>query len=360
MVEKFEDLKFAPELPTIKRKIISIGAGGIVRGCHYPAYKLVDFEIDGVYDIKSEVAKSIAEDFNIPNVFLTLDEAVEYGEKNNAIFDIAVPADKIMDILVKLPNYSAALIQKPMGEDLEQATKILEICKEKHIIAGVNFQMRHAPYIIAAKEMIDNDLIGEIYDVEIQECVFTPWHLWDFLFKVKRMEILYHSIHFIDSIRYLLGKDPNSVYCKTMKHPEMMALAQTRSTMILDYGDLLRVGLQCNHGHKYGSQEQECYLKIEGSKGAIKLTMGVYLDYPKGKPDKFIYNLTTDNLGWRELELTGSWFPEAFIGPMAGLMKKLEDPDYNYINDINDAYKTMLVLEALYKSNELGGTPITY
>lgn len=361
MVNDLKEMQYVPTLPLKeKRKIVSIGAGGIVRGSHYPAYKLAGFEVVGVYDVKYDVAKKLAEDFNVPNVCETLEEIIELGVENNAIYDIAVPADKIVDILKFIPAESPVLIQKPMGENIEQATKILEICREKKLKAGLNFQMRHAPYIIAAKELIDSGAIGEIYDVEIQECVFTPWHLWDFLFKVERMEILYHSIHFIDVIRYILGKDPEGVYCKTMKHPEMMELAQTRSTVILDYGDLLRAEVHCNHGHKYGSEEQECYLKIEGSKGAIKLTIGVYLDYPVGKPDQFKYILLDDGKGWRELDIKGTWFSEAFIGPMGGLMRKLEDPNYNYINDIEDAYKTMLILEAAYESNNMGSHKVKY
>ena len=29
-------------------------------------------------------------------------------------------------------------------------------------------------------------------------------------------------------------------------------------------------------------------------------------------------------------------FPEAFIGTMGGLLKKIEDPEYNYVNSVSD------------------------
>ena len=66
-------------------------------------------------------------------------------------------------------------------------------------------------------------------------------------------------------------------------------------------------------------------MKIEGIKGAIRIQLGLILDYPTGRPDKVEY-ITEDGKGWRELEVKGSWFNEAFIGTMGGLMKKLEDP----------------------------------
>jgi len=77
------------------------------------------------------------------------------------------------------------------------------------------------------------------------------------------------------------------------------------------------------------------------------------------QPDKLEYVLY-DGKGWREVELKGSWFPEAFIGTMGGLMKKAEDPSYYYMNSVDEAYKTMCVVEACYKSNETAMTQVDY
>ena len=70
--------------------------------------------------------------------------------------------------------------------------------------------------------------------------------------------------------------------------------------------------------------------------------------------------ITEDGKGWRELEVKGSWFNEAFIGTMGGLMQKLEDPSYHYMNSVEDAYHTMCVVEACYKSSEAGGLNVDY
>lgn len=172
------------------------------------------------------------------------------------------------------------------------------------------------------------------------------------------MESNYHSIHYIDCIRSFVG-DPTSVYCKTMQHPKMRDLAQTRTAIIMDYGKDLRVNLHINHNHDYAKDYQESMLKIEGMKGAIRVRLGLILDYPEGRPDKVEYILD-DGEGWRELKVRGSWFPEAFIGTMGGLMKKLENPDYDYMNSVEDAYHTMCVVESCYKSSAEGGTPVEY
>ena len=41
-----------------------------------------------------------------------------------------------------------------MGESIGQAREILDICHEKNLTAGVNFQLRQAPYMIAARKLI--------------------------------------------------------------------------------------------------------------------------------------------------------------------------------------------------------------
>lgn len=359
MIKDLQELIYVPEMPEKSRPIVSIGAGGIVSDCHYPAYKLAGFTIVGVFDINNEKAKKLANEYGVPNVCKTLEELVELAVVEGAIFDIAVPASEIIGVLKMIPNGSAVLIQKPMGESIEEAKKILDICDEKNLIAGVNFQLRQAPYIIAAKQLVDSGRIGDICDFEIRETVYTPWALWDFLFEVERMEINYHSIHFVDIVRYFLG-NPEKVYCKTMKHPKAKELAQVKSNIIFDYGEYLRAGILSNHNHEYGLDEQECFLKIEGTKGAIKITMGVYLDYPKGLPDKFLLNLLEDGKGWQEVNVPGSWFPESFIGTMGGLMKKLDNPSYNYVNDVHDAFETMCLVEACYQSNDHGATEVHY
>jgi predicted dehydrogenase len=361
MINNIDELIYKPEMPKLltQHKIMIVGAGEIIKDAQLPAYKLAGYEVHGIYNRTIEKAEHLAKEFNIPKVYGNLDKFIEEGKRINAIYDIALPASKMIEILNKFPKGAAILMQKPMGENIDEATKIIKICREKQFVAGVNFQLRQAPYIVAAKQLIDAGKIGEICDFEFRSTVYTPWNLWDFLFKLERMEINYHSIHFIDTMRYFLG-DPKSVYCKTMKHPKSKELAQVKSDMIFNYGDYLRANIITNHNHEFGEEEKESFLKIEGTKGCIKIIIGVYLDYPKGKPDKFKYILLDDNKGWRELNVPGSWFPEAFIGTMGGLMCKLDNPDFNYINSAEEAYKTMCLVEACYASDAQGGYPVDY
>jgi predicted dehydrogenase len=347
-----------PDMPDNKRPIVIIGAGGIVTDAHLPAYRLAGFSVAAIYDLNPAKAEALAGKWNIPKACRTLEELVETGMKAGAVFDIAVPASEITGILPLLPPASGVLIQKPLGESLEQARAIVGICVERGLVAGVNLQLRCAPFMLAARRMIDRGLLGEIFDAEMRVLCHMPWSLWDFLFEKERMEINYHSIHYIDTVRYFLG-NPTGVYCKTLAHPKMTDLAQTRTNIIFDYGDMRSAVICTNHGHDYAPDEQECFFKLEGTKGAIKLQIGVNLNYPKGTRDRFSYVLDNGE-GWRTVDIPGTWFPDAFIGTMAGLQKKLEQPSYDYANSLANAWETMCVVEACYRSSAQGATPVEY
>ncbi len=345
--------------PTYKNlPIYIIGAGGIINDAHLPAYKIAGFNVQGIFDIDEAKAKLTAVKFSIPTVFKSIAEMVA-ASSAHTIFDVAVPGSQIITILNQLPNNSFVLLQKPMGENLAQAKVILELCKNKNLVAAVNFQLRYAPYILAAKKLIVENKIGAINDIEVNVNVFTPWHLWNFLFTSPRVEILYHSIHYIDLIRNLLGS-PQAVYAKTTKHPAMPQLASVRSNIILDYGENIAAGIHTNHCHNYGIPKQQSYIKIEGSKGAIKINFGALIDYPRGAADSFEYVLLEEGKEpeWKTMKIEGSWFPHAFIGSMEQVLlaanKHIEKPD----NSVEDCIHTMACVEAAYKSSEEGGTPV--
>jgi predicted dehydrogenase len=332
-----------------------IGAGGIVNDAHLPAYKIAGFNVQGIFDIDSDKAKATAARFSIPQTFASIEELLSHSPAN-AVFDVAVPGSQTISILKQLPLGSSVLLQKPMGENYEQAKRILELTKQKGMLAAINFQLRYAPYILAAKELINKNLIGGLNDIEVNVNVYTPWHLWNFLVASPRVEILYHSIHYIDLIRNLLG-NPQSVYAKTTKHPAMAGLASVRSNIIMDYGDMIRANILTNHCHNYGTPKQQSYIKIEGSKGAVKINFGALIDYPRGAADSFEYVLLDEGKEpeWKEMKVEGSWFPHAFIGSMEQVMLAAEGVINAPDNAVEDCIHTMACVEAAYLSSDKGG-----
>jgi predicted dehydrogenase len=345
-------------LPKTKRPIVIIGAGSIVNDAHLPAYGLASFNVAGIFDINKERAHMIADKFNIPRVYDSLDQLVQQSPEN-VVFDMALPASAIIESLKTLPNGSPVLIQKPMGNNFREAKEILEIVRNKKLLAAMNFQLRYAPFIMSARNIINKGLIGDLSDIEINVNIYHPFHLWDFLFKSERVEILYHSIHYIDLVRTFLG-NPLGIYAKTTKHSMMPALASVRSNIIMDYGDWIRANIFTNHCHDFHPKYQHAFIKFEGSKGAFRVNIGLLMDYPKGTADtvEFITREGNPEPKWQTLAVEGSWFPESFVGTMSQVMKaasgEIEKPD----NSVEDCIYTMACVEAAYESSEKGGTKL--
>ena len=328
--------------PSNPRPIVIIGAGGIVRTAHIPAYRKLEYPIAGIYDLRMNTAVDTASAFGIGVIFSSIDKAVS---SPGTIFDIAVPGNQVLSVLERLPDGAPALIQKPMGENMAEARTILELCQAKELKAAVNFQLRFSPNMLALRDLLAENALGTVTDIEVRVVDRQPWELWPFLKGTPRLEVLYHSIHYLDAIRFLFG-EPGGVYCKAISHPDMPELADTRSTIILDYGNRIRCSLVLNHSHRHGEKHQVSEFKVEGTGGAALLTMGVNLGYPVGKPDTMELALGTSD--WQTVPLRGSWFIEAFEGPMSNLQRFIGGEDDVLVTRVEDAIRTMALVEACY------------
>ena len=328
-----------------------IGAGGIVRAAHLPTYRALELPVGGVFDRQAAVARTTADAFAIETVFPTLSAA---AAAPGAVFDLAVPGDQVLDILAQLPRGAAVLIQKPMGPDLAAARAIHACCRDRGLTAAVNFQLRFSPNVLVLRNLLTRGDLGAIVDVDVRIVIDQPWHRWPFLETVPRLEVPYHSIHYLDAIRWLVG-EPRGVYCRVVGHPSTPAFADTRSSIILDYGDRVRCSLTMNHTHRAGPRYRSSEMMIEGVDGAARLTWGVNLDYPAGPADTMEI---ARGGGWTHVPLRGSWFTSAFEGPMSNLQRFVAGEDSALVSSVDDAIRTMAVVEACYTSSATGATPI--
>lgn len=283
--QSLSQLNLTPLLPNDPDRfhIVVIGAGSVVNLGHLPAYDLAKLTIKGIYDVDQQRAQTTAMKWNIPIVFQTLSEACQFTSSEKVIFDIAVPSNQILSILEQLPIDSHALIQKPMGECLSEAQAIVNLCEKRHIHASVNFQLRYAPYILGLKDAIERGWLGEkITTIEIHINVLMPWSSWTFLATAPRLELVYHSIHYVDLIRHLVAPyEPTALHCRTSRHAAMPHLSPVRTILSLEFehDPFLFANIYTNHHHRWGAKHAQSYILVEGTGGAAKAQIGDNLAY---------------------------------------------------------------------------------
>ncbi len=346
-----------PPRPKSPRPIVTIGAGGIVRNAHLPAYLKAGFPVIAVSDPAPNTAANLARDFNIGRHFTSVAEAIAFAPPD-AVFDVATPASQLLNILPLIPKNATVLFQKPMGETLEEARAIRDLCRARNFAAAVNFFQRYAPNNLGAVALFERGYLGKLHDLEIQTRTYTPWQLWSFLDHAPRLEILYHSIHYLDLVRSWLG-NPHGIYAKTVRNPQTPNHAPTKTTMILDYGSDTRVFIATNHFPDFGDRYQHSFAQWEGTGGAARITMGLNLDYPHGKPDTLEFAQRGDpEKTWHNLPIRGEAFPDAFIGTMGALQAYAEGTTSTLPSSFEDAFQTMALVEAAYRSSDRPAEPV--
>jgi predicted dehydrogenase len=346
------DLPQAWPRPSAPRPIVVIGAGAIVEQAHLHAYRRLGLPVAGFCDVVPERARALAATWPGARAFATIDEAAAWPR---AVFDVAVPGSAVAGVLAALPEGSPVLVQKPLGESLAEARRILAVCRARNLTVALNFQLRFSPNLIAIKALVDRGFFGEIIDVEVRTVTYTPWELWSFMRGIPRLEILYHSVHYLDTVRHLLG-EPRGVFTRTTRSQEP-EYADVASATLLDYGPSRRVIVHAFHAHAPLPDHAMSELRIDGTRGAAVARMGVNLAYPTGEPDTLDIWARGDDR-FEAVPLRGSWFTEAFDGPMSNLQRFVAGEDARLVSPVEDAVKTMALVEACYLASTAPGTPI--
>jgi predicted dehydrogenase len=339
--------------------IVLIGAGGIVQNAHLPAYRKGGLPVAAIVDRHSERAQTLAAEWGIGISGATLADVLPHL-RGPLIFDVAVPAAAVLQVLPTIPQGATILIQKPLGGSLEEAEAIVALCRERQLRAAVNFQLRWAPNMVAARAITDAGALGTLHDIEVQVSTHTPWELWSFLNTAPRLEIVYHSIHYVDLVRSWLGS-PQRVYARTVRNPRTPELAATKSVIVMDYGEWTRVFIATNHGVDVPYPElQHSYVQWEGTGGVMRAQMGVNLDYPKGRGDTLEFYPRESHARFVAgvQPITGEWFPDAFLGSMLSVQRFALGETDAMPTRVEDALDTMRVVEAAYLSSERGGEPL--
>ena len=336
------------------RPVFVLGAGAIVRDAHLPAYELAGVPVAGFFDLDAERARTLAAVTPGSRAFTDRREFLDSARTTGAVFDIALPPEALPETFESLPAGSFALVQKPFGTTLADATGLQTIAERRRIRGAVNFQLRHAPAVVTLRELVQAGTIGEPIDLEMRVICRMPWATWPFLLDRPRMEILVHAIHYLDLARAMFG-EVDRVWCGTGRDPREPRLAETRSTTVLGFAGDRRAVISTFHHHEAPPRHDASHLKIEGTRGTAMVRLGVNLDYPKGRGD--MLEVSCDGGPWREIPIEGSWFPHAFMGSMLAVQDLAAGRRDSIESEFTDAWRTMALVETCYHSASSGLVP---
>jgi len=332
-----------------------VGSGFIVRDQQLVAYREMGFNPYAIASRNRAHCEPVAARHGIPVVHdswqdLIRDEQVE-------ILDIAVPPDCQLEIVqeaVKQKHIRGILCQKPLAMNMEEAKQIVSVCEQAGMPLGVNSNMRYDPSIRALKSVLDAHLLGEPVLANIDMHCIPHWQTY--LRKYDRLEILNMGIHHIDAFRYLFG-DPERITALCRSDPR---------TDFPHRDGISQYTFQYKDGMMATSLDDVWAWPGEGCKSDFSITWRVvgtdglaegaifwYESEPVPSKIRFTTRKYPDQ--WFEPDLKRAWFPAAFRGTMAQLLRAVESGQEPEISG-RDNLHTIAAVEACYQSIQDGKT----
>ncbi len=155
-------------------------------------------------------------------IYNDLDEFLKDPEID--IVDICTPHPFHPEQTIKAANAGKdIIIEKPIALNFEDAVKMLEAVEKNGVKTSVCFEVRFISASQAAKSIIEQGLLGDIY---YSECDYYhgigPWYKqfeWNIKKNMGGSSLLTAGCHALDIMLWLLGEEVDEVFSYSTKNP---------------------------------------------------------------------------------------------------------------------------------------------
>jgi UDP-N-acetylglucosamine 3-dehydrogenase len=234
---------------------VVIGLG--VMGMHHMRiYKELGCPLIGIADINKERGEEIGRKYNVP---FYQDYSGLLGL--SSIASICVPTCSHMSIATDfLHAKTNCLVEKPIASDLNEAKTMIQAAEKNNVKLMVGHIERFNPVVKELKKLIKKGVLGKIL-------LASARRVGPLQSRVNDVGIVVDSaLHDIDTIRYLIGKEPQAVYSKTGCLNR--TIYEDHAMIMLDFGESM-ASIEVN----WFTPEKERTLVVTGSKAVA------YIDY---------------------------------------------------------------------------------
>ncbi len=339
---KLPPLDYAPKVRPFRHGIGVVGAGGIVRDAHLPAYKKAGYRVAGVCDVRKEAADAAAARFGVP--FSTCDFRQLLDRRDVDVIDVAIPDEGRLEVIREAAARGKhVLAQKPLAYSLSAAREIVETCEKAGVVLAVNQNARFGPEYRAARNLARSGFLGEVYAVFFDMRNSTDsaeWATSGWYAREPRFQILLWSIHDVDLVRFFMGEEPTRVFASILTKPGQNFRGEVSATMTLEF-ERGRQAVILAHNASLPGREGYMRFTIEGTRGMV--------DGQVSPPRAFEVRHVDDPDAVTRPRLSGEWYPDGFVGTMSDFLAAIEDGRAPEVTG-RDHLKTLGIVESLYRS----------
>lgn len=197
------------------------GTGQMASRTHIPnLQKLGGVEIVAVCDLEAKLARTIAEEFNIPIAYDDGHEMVEKEEIN--ILYSCVPAFARTDVEIRAVERGIHLFsEKPQSTTMEVPLKIDEAVKKAGVFSTVCFRERYRPIFQEAKRLLDGKQVVHARFVSVsgrpENAPSGMEDNWQYQMDKAGGKAFDWGVHAVDYTRFMTGLDiikAQAFYCQ--------------------------------------------------------------------------------------------------------------------------------------------------
>ena len=323
-------------------KVGLVGAGEIAQNFHLPIfYRLQNARIYGIYDKIKSKAEAIAQKYEIPLVFDSLEEMLSSNDIE--ALDICTPTDSHCEIaLAGIENKKHCFIEKPIARNFQEAQLIKEAAEKFNVkvMVGTNQRFRYDAMML--KNYVQSGEIGDIFYVQgswLQQKRGNEWRQQ--LDRSGGGVLIDLGVSLIDSLLWICNfPKVRAVKAGTFRHLTNSVEDVCISTINFENGSVATLEMSWS----LFSSKNTFAFNVYGSKGAAKINP---LQLFKSGGDVFEPVTSIDALS--NIAIHKKSFESEikhFINSINGITQEVSTPA--------EAAMTMKIIEMMYKSAELG------
>ncbi|MDD2643162.1 MAG: Gfo/Idh/MocA family oxidoreductase [Methanobacteriaceae archaeon] len=206
---------------TVNVGVIGVGAMGYNHARVY--YRLENANLVAVSDVSERTLKKVCKKYDTKG-YNDIEDLLNDPEIE--VVSVCVPTTHHYNVVMKAIEHGKhVLVEKPIAFTEEEAEGMIKAAKEKGVILSTGHVERFNPAVQKAKELIENDVIGDVVSASAKRVGPFPPRIKDVGVAIDL------AIHDLDVMYYLFDEEVSQVYatmgsildkCEYEDHAEIM------------------------------------------------------------------------------------------------------------------------------------------
>ena len=220
-------------METVNVGVIGVGAMGYNHARVYS--KLENANLVAVADVVEKTVKKVAKKYKT-KAYCEIEELLKDPEIE--VVSVCVPTTFHHEVVMQAIEYGKhVLVEKPIAFTAEEAEEMIAAAKEKGVKLATGHVERFNPAVQKAKDLIDNDVIGDLVAVSAKRVGPFPPRIKDVGVAIDL------AIHDLDVMNFLIDEEVEQVYasmssildkCEFEDHAEIMVNFEEDITGLLE------------------------------------------------------------------------------------------------------------------------------